>query len=357
MTSAWQDHISPGDIVTFRFPIRKATDGEQPKPRPCLVIEVEEWAGKQFALLAYGTSSPRKANSGYEVHALQPEDYTRFGLDRPTRFIGKRTIMVALDNPSFDSFRKTCSPVLGRLSGQPAERLLHVRARIQADRDMARATMLRLLLVPTGAPYPFSRKPFPMIKLFLRLRATLLSNPNLTHRGQVGAIKDGKSAGGLSFGYVIPVDPLTGLRKVGELVIDEDQALIIRRIFQAFADGTSPRAIAHQLNEEGVPAPRGGGWKVNTIYGNAGKGTGILNNELYIGQRVWNRLRYKKNPETDRRNARHRASEILGELIEGITIRHDAALGATLEIEGKLLEMLKKQSPPKRRAMYRTLVR
>ncbi|WP_406871022.1 type II toxin-antitoxin system PemK/MazF family toxin [Thioclava sp. 'Guangxiensis'] len=138
MTSAWQDHISPGDIVTFRFPIRKANESEQPKPRPCLVIEVEEWAGKQFALLAYGTSSPRKANSGYEVHAFQPEDYTRFGLDRTTRFIGKRTIMVALDNPSFDSFRKTCSPVLGRLSGQPAERLLHVRARIQADRDMAR---------------------------------------------------------------------------------------------------------------------------------------------------------------------------------------------------------------------------
>lgn len=80
-----------------------------------------------------------------------------------------------------------------------------------------------------------------------------------THRGQVGTVKDGKSAGGLSFGYRIPADPITGLRRIGELVIDEDQAAIIRRIFREFADGTSPRAIAHQLNEEGVPAPRGGG--------------------------------------------------------------------------------------------------
>ena len=36
----------------------------------------------------------------------------------------------------------------------------------------------------------------------------------------------------------------------------------------------------------------------------------------------------------------HRASEILADLIDRITIRHDAELGHTLEIEGKLLEIL-----------------
>src|SRR5262249_48144146 len=34
------------------------------------------------------------------------------------------------------------------------------------------------------------------------------------------------------------------------------------------------------------------------------RGTGILNNELYIGRLVWNRLRYVKDPETGRRVSR-----------------------------------------------------
>ncbi|SES41042.1 hypothetical protein SAMN04490244_1188 [Tranquillimonas rosea] len=137
MTPAWQDHLAPGDIVSFRFPVRKAKPGDRPKPRPCLVLEVEEMAGKRFALIAYGTSSPRRANWGEEVHALHEDDFPTFGLDCPTRFIGKRRMMVSLDNSGFAICRDTGSPVLGQLSGGPAERLLAVRARIQAKRDIA----------------------------------------------------------------------------------------------------------------------------------------------------------------------------------------------------------------------------
>lgn len=127
-----------------------------------------------------------------------------------------------------------------------------------------------------------------------------------THRGLSGNVRDGKSAGGLSFGYRIPFDPTTGARHVGELVINEEEAAIVRRIFAEFAEGKSPTAIAHQLNAEGVPSPRGRGWKVNTIYGNRKRGIGILNNELYVGVRVWNRQQFRKNPETDRRHAQLR---------------------------------------------------
>ncbi|WP_342742192.1 recombinase family protein [Sulfitobacter marinus] len=41
-----------------------------------------------------------------------------------------------------------------------------------------------------------------------------------------------------------------------------------------------------------------------TINDNRERGTGILNNELYIGRRVWNRLRYSKHPETGKRVSR-----------------------------------------------------
>src|SRR5262249_20903622 len=37
---------------------------------------------------------------------------------------------------------------------------------------------------------------------------------------------------------------------------------------------------------------------------NAKRGTGILNNELYVGRMVWNRLRYVKNPDTGKRVSR-----------------------------------------------------
>lgn len=136
MTPDWQNHLSPGDIVSFRFPVRKAMANEKPKPRPCLILEIEELAGRRFALIAYGTSSPRRANWGEEVHALHECDFPTFGLDRPTRFIGKRRMLVSLDNSGFAICRETGSPVLGRLSGRPAERLLDVRARIQAQRDI-----------------------------------------------------------------------------------------------------------------------------------------------------------------------------------------------------------------------------
>ena len=65
-----------------------------------------------------------------------------------------------------------------------------------------------------------------------------------------------------------------------------------------------PRQIAIELNHAGVPAPGGKGWGQSTINGNPERGTGILNNELYIGRRVWNRLRYVKDPATGKQVSR-----------------------------------------------------
>ena len=53
-----------------------------------------------------------------------------------------------------------------------------------------------------------------------------------------------------------------------------------------------------------VPSPRGGYWNASTINGNRLRRNGILNNELYIGRISYNRQRFVKDPETDRRIAR-----------------------------------------------------
>ena len=129
-----------------------------------------------------------------------------------------------------------------------------------------------------------------------------------TRRGQASRIEAGKSGGGLSYGYQIPLHD-NGLPKVGELEIVEEEATIIRRIYAEYAKGKSPRAIVSALNNEGVPPPhsRNQGdraWRANTIHGNRRRGTGIINNELYIGRRIWNRQRYVHTPGDKRRVAR-----------------------------------------------------
>ena len=90
----------------------------------------------------------------------------------------------------------------------------------------------------------------------------------------------------------------------GEREIDEYEAEVVRSIFAAFADGKSPRAIAKDLNDRGVRGPRCVPWGASTIYGNWRRGTGILNNELYVGRLVWNRQHFVKDPERARRQAR-----------------------------------------------------
>src|SRR4029079_12266508 len=125
-----------------------------------------------------------------------------------------------------------------------------------------------------------------------------------THRGLRGRIEDGKSAGGLCYGYRVVKTLAGGNVTTGAREIQRTEAAIGERILRDFVAGISPKQIAKNLNREGVAGPFGGPWSPSTIYGNAKRGTGILNNELYIGRLVWNRLRYVKNPDTGKRVSR-----------------------------------------------------
>ena len=126
-----------------------------------------------------------------------------------------------------------------------------------------------------------------------------------TRRGLRGRVEAGRSGGGNSFGYdVIRKLGANGEPEAGEREINRAEAQVILRIHEDYANGLSPRTIARTLNAEGVPGPTGKGWSASTIHGNPKRGTGILNNELYVGRLVWNRLRYVKDPETGRRVSR-----------------------------------------------------
>jgi DNA invertase Pin-like site-specific DNA recombinase len=133
-----------------------------------------------------------------------------------------------------------------------------------------------------------------------------------THRGLRGRVSAGKSGGGNSYGYeVVRAFGADGTPVAGDRQIKPTEADTVRRIFRDFVNGKSPRAIAQALNREKIPGPRGAAWGQSTINGNAERGTGILNNELYIGRLVWNRLRYVKDPQTGKRVSRPNPPEKL----------------------------------------------
>ncbi len=126
-----------------------------------------------------------------------------------------------------------------------------------------------------------------------------------TWRGQLGRALKGKIPGGRAFGYdVIAPSAGAGDADRGHRRINEAEAAVVRRIFADFAGGTSPRAIAKRLNAEGVPGPDGRPWRDTTIRGQFDRGTGLLNNALYVGRLEWNRCAYVKNPDTGKRVAR-----------------------------------------------------
>ncbi|MEM0935957.1 MAG: recombinase family protein [Pseudomonadota bacterium] len=117
-------------------------------------------------------------------------------------------------------------------------------------------------------------------------------------RGMTGRAKEGRSPGGLAYGY----EPVPG--EVGKRRIVVTEARVVRRIFDEYLAGRSPRDIAHGLNAEGIMPPRGACWNASTIKGNATRGNGILQNPLYAGRQVWNRVRMVKDPDTGRRVSR-----------------------------------------------------
>jgi site-specific DNA recombinase len=121
------------------------------------------------------------------------------------------------------------------------------------------------------------------------------------------AWKGGCAAAGPAAGSATATTWFPGSRGVWK--INETEAAVVVRIFDERAVGRSSRAIAAQLNEEKVPGPRGGPWRETPIRGHFTRGIGILNNEAYIGRRVWNRQGFRNDPASGRRRARRNPSE------------------------------------------------
>ena len=90
--------------------------------------------------------------------------------------------------------------------------------------------------------------------------------------------------------------------------IDPEQAEVVRGIFSRYIEGASYRAIATELNKEGVPSP-GSSWKRVKRRSRGWMGSGIraiLLNVRYTGLIRWNMSEWVKDPDSGKRIRRER---------------------------------------------------
>ena len=117
-----------------------------------------------------------------------------------------------------------------------------------------------------------------------------------------------RPTGGKCYGYKsiakAPDDP----DSEKTIEIEPDQAKIVERIFSRYIEGTSYRAIASELNKDGVPSP-GSSWKRVTRRKSGWMGSGvraIVQNVRYTGLIRWNTSEWVKDPDTGQRMRRER---------------------------------------------------
>jgi DNA invertase Pin-like site-specific DNA recombinase len=130
-----------------------------------------------------------------------------------------------------------------------------------------------------------------------------------TRRGLVGKARRAGATGGKTLGYRRVV---IGISEDGydvdRYVTVEEEANLVRRLYELYAAGYSLKAICTMLDAEGVPTPSAkwkrrnkvGKWNPSSLSGNVERGEGILNNKVYIGERVFNRRTWVEMPTEDR---------------------------------------------------------
>jgi site-specific DNA recombinase len=127
-----------------------------------------------------------------------------------------------------------------------------------------------------------------------------------TKRGLAGQMDRGFSTGGRQYGYrKIPVFDASGKKdahghpvSIGtNIEVNEEEAEVIRRIFDWAAQGVGLASIVERLNTEGIPNSRGKRWTKSPV-------SWILNNERYLGKQIWGQKSFEKEPGTGRSIAR-----------------------------------------------------
>jgi len=106
-------------------------------------------------------------------------------------------------------------------------------------------------------------------------RGTISENVKM---GMIARAREGKWNGGVVLGYDVKEFPNEGKkRRNSALVINEEEANTVRRIFELYSKGNGYKAIVNSLNKDGYKTKRDNQFSVSTV-------RDILNNPVYIGK-------------------------------------------------------------------------
>ncbi|WMJ90751.1 recombinase family protein [Anaerocolumna sp. MB42-C2] len=99
--------------------------------------------------------------------------------------------------------------------------------------------------------------------------------------------------------YKMSYPPYGYDNKNGCMVVNEEQAVIVRRIFSEVLEGKGTTKIAKDLNAEGIPSRKVKQWNASTI-------NGILKNEKYVGDALYQK---KYTDDNFKRHSNHGEKE------------------------------------------------
>lgn len=128
---------------------------------------------------------------------------------------------------------------------------------------------------------PAGRMQFQMMALVGEFeRGTIAQNVKM---GMCARAREGKWNGGVVLGYdTIPIEGAGNKkRKETKLIVNDNEARVVRLIFDMYLDGKGYKAITNQLNKLGCKTKKGNNFSVGSI-------KDILMNPIYIGKIRYN---------------------------------------------------------------------
>jgi len=129
----------------------------------------------------------------------------------------------------------------------------------------------------------FSRNSFFHIVLQIILEFAKTEAEFSKHRfksGKLQGLKEGRNIGGNHVTYGYSVAPPTEANKAGKLIINEEQAKIVRKVFDMYLKGSGIMIIANYMNDNNIPTSTDSGWTTTTV-------NQLLKQKMYYGSRKY----------------------------------------------------------------------
>ena len=159
-------------------------------------------------------------------------------------------------------------------------------------------------------------------------RNTIVDNVKMGHKQRA---KTGRHNGKVPLGYRIVEVPGAGRGKNSQIVIVEEEASLVRKIFEMYAGGHGLRAIANSLNQQGYTTKRN-----NTFSSCAVRD--ILDNSIFVGK-----IRYNQYENWAEKRRKGKTETPI--LVQG---HHPAIIADDLWEKVELLRKKKSKMPKKR---------